>query len=195
MIPRRLLGPFFCAQPPIGGLCFNLSNREPRISTDRSSSPGGCGGGRPCRGSGGNESTHVPRRRPHLSRVCEYAAVVGPGKGHCFYRDHYSSRSGVSGVITCGSLQGRRGMAGTVTTAQGRGQRGPRGRGGKPRGAGGEPAGRNQAGFPGPVSTASDFGQNQAGFPAQPRTIKISSSAHWALSVGRWPSFRECMVL
>ena len=185
MIPRRLLGPFFCAQPPIGGLCFNLPNRKPGIPTDRSSSPDGCGGGRPCRESGGNKSTHVPRRRPHLSRVCEYAAVVGPGKGHCFYRDHYSSRSGVSGVITCGSLEGRRGMAGTVATVQRRGQRGPRGRGGGPRSAGGEPTGRNQAGFPGPVSTALDFGQNRAGFPAQPRTIKISSSAHLALSVGR----------
>ena len=31
----------------------------------------------PRRGSGENESTRVPRRRPHLSRVCVYAAAVG----------------------------------------------------------------------------------------------------------------------
>jgi len=68
-----------------GGPCFffaNDANQEPRNATDKSSGPGGCGDGRPCRGSGGNESTHVPRRRPHLSRVCEYAAAVDPGQGH-----------------------------------------------------------------------------------------------------------------
>ena len=47
---------------------------------------------------------------------------------------------------------------------KGRGQ-GPHGRGGEPRSTGGEPFGRNPAGSPGPVSSASDFGQNPAGFP------------------------------
>ena len=43
------------------------------------------------------------------------------------------------------------------------GRHGPR-RG--PRSAGGGHSGRNQAGFPGPVSTDTDLGQSQAGFPA-----------------------------
>ena len=47
----------------------------------------------------------------------------------------------------------------------GGGGRGPHGRGGEPRSTGGEPFGRNPAGSPGPVSSASDFGQNPAGFP------------------------------
>ena len=40
-----------------------------------------CGGGHSRRESGENESTRVPRRRPHLSRVREYAAVVGLDQG------------------------------------------------------------------------------------------------------------------
>ena len=52
-----------------------------------SSRPGECGGGQPRRGSGETESTRVPRRRPHLSRVCEYAAVVGLGQGRDICRE------------------------------------------------------------------------------------------------------------
>ena len=69
----------------IGGLCFELANQEPRNTTDKSFSPGWRGGGRPCRGSGEIGSAHVPRRRPHMPRVCEYAAAVVSGKGHFFF--------------------------------------------------------------------------------------------------------------
>ena len=37
--------------------------------------------------SGENESTRVPRRRHHLPRVCEYAAVVGLGQGRDICRE------------------------------------------------------------------------------------------------------------
>ena len=70
----------------------------------------------------------------------------------------------MSGIVTCGRLQGHRGRA-EVPLPKRRGGHGRHGPAGGPRGAGGGHYGRNQAGFPGPFSTASDFGQNQAGFP------------------------------
>ena len=58
---------FFCAPPSDRGVVFLTS--KPKTQKFNRSGPCGCGGGRLCRGSGGNESTHVPRRRPHLPRV------------------------------------------------------------------------------------------------------------------------------
>ena len=66
--------------------------QRPRAnSTDKSPSPGGCGGGRPCRESGGNECAHVPQRRPHVPRMCEYAAALGPGQ-QPYNRENTASR-------------------------------------------------------------------------------------------------------
>ena len=42
----------FACPPLVRGLCFELENHEPRNSTDKSSRPGGCGGGHLRRGSG-----------------------------------------------------------------------------------------------------------------------------------------------
>ena len=60
--------------------------------TDKSSRLFGCGGVHPRRGSGENESTRVPRHRPHLSRVCEYAAAVGLGQGRDICREAMALR-------------------------------------------------------------------------------------------------------
>ena len=108
-----------------------------------------------------------------------------------FLRGHCTPRSGVSGIVTCGSIQGRRGRAvvhllirrgGTDDTAKGGGQRGAHGRGG-------EHSGRSQAGFPGSVPAASDFGRHQAWFrvQSQPRRFPGSSTGRFgfrATSVG-----------
>eukprot|EP00614_Pseudopedinella_elastica_P008172 CAMPEP_0172601404 /NCGR_PEP_ID=MMETSP1068-20121228/21549_1 /TAXON_ID=35684 /ORGANISM="Pseudopedinella elastica, Strain CCMP716" /LENGTH=123 /DNA_ID=CAMNT_0013402371 /DNA_START=37 /DNA_END=409 /DNA_ORIENTATION=- len=92
--------------------------------------------------------------------------------GFVFKRDHRTPRGGVGGIRTFVGLQGRRGKAGTAATVKGGCERGPhgrgggaQGRGGEPRSASGEPLGRNPAGPPSLVSTASDFGLNLAGFP------------------------------
>ena len=85
-------------------------------------------------------------------------------------REHCTPRSGVGGIITCGSAQGHRGRPrfrcpkdGAVWPPRPTGEAprrrsgalraapGARSRGGEPRGAGGEHSGRHQAGFPSPV--------------------------------------------
>ena len=47
-------------------------------------------------------SAHVPRRRPNLSRVCGYAAAVGPRRGHGARREELWPIRGVQQVRSSG---------------------------------------------------------------------------------------------
>ena len=63
-----------------GGCVFNYKIMNPEIQPTCPLDLAGVAVATPAAGLVKMKSTRVPRRRPHLSRVCEYAAVVGLGK-------------------------------------------------------------------------------------------------------------------